>query len=167
MHHLDWGNYRKCNMKYTVGTYEIWDAFFKDRYISPARMYNTWKVLELRDKNQINKNKTYVKNNGRGYYYSDIKEFIAYNEKVERDILYAQQLTLDILYLLDNVGLQRGYKGKVAKLLGVPNNFISGDMGLSHKRALDIIHRVKTRLEEISPEARRDLVYRFNQLKNI
>lgn len=137
--------------------------YFKNKYRSANVMMTCFNVLKNQDKENKYLNKKYILQSEYGYYnYDDIMELIRYEEDVNNTIVYAQQLVIDIEALVNESGA-KGKLGKIAKLIGIPQQMIS-TLNISYNTALKIINNIETRLNNMSIEAIRELRNDYRKL---
>lgn len=137
--------------------------YFKHKYRSANVMMTCFNVLKNQDKKNKYLNKKYILQSEYGYYnYDDIMELIRYEEDVNNTIVYAQQLVIDIEALVNESGA-KGKLGKIAKLIGIPQQMIS-TLNISYNTALKIINNIETRLNNMSIEAIRELRNDYRKL---
>lgn len=137
--------------------------YFKNKYRSANVMMTCFNVIKNQDKENKYLNKKYILQSEYGYYnYDDIMELIRYEEDVNNTIVYAQQLVIDIEALVNESGA-KGKSGKIAKLIGIPQQMIS-TLNISYNTALKIINNIETRLNNMSIEAIRELRNDYRKL---
>lgn len=137
--------------------------YFKKKYSSAKVMAVCFNVLKNQDKENKYLNKKYILQSSYGYYdYNDIMEVLKYEEDVNNTITYAQQLVIDIEALINETGT-KGKLGKLAKLIGIPQQMLS-TLNISYNMALKIINNIETRLNNMSIEAIQDLKVNYNKL---
>lgn len=137
--------------------------YFKKKYRSANIMMTCFNVLKNQDKQNKYLNKKYILQSAYGYYdYNDIMEVLKYDEEVNNTITYAQQLVIDIEALINETGT-KGKLGKLAKLIGIPQQMIS-TLNISYNMALKIINNIETKLNNMSIEAIQDLRINYNKL---
>lgn len=138
-------------------------TYFKKKYSSAKVMAVCFNVLKNQDKDNKYLNKKYILQSAYGYYdYNDIMEVLKYEENVNNTITYAQQLVVDIEALINETGT-KGKLGKLAKLIGIPQQMLS-TLNISYNMALKIINNIETRLNNMSIEAIQDLRVNYNKL---
>lgn len=137
--------------------------YFKKKYSSAKVMAVCFNVLKNQDKENKYLNKKYILQSAYGYYdYNDIMEVLKYEENVNNTITYAQQLVIDIEALINETGT-KGKLGKLAKLIGIPQQMLS-TLNISYNMALKIINNIETKLNNMSNEAIQDLKVNYNKL---
>lgn len=138
-------------------------TYFKKKYSSAKVMAVCFNVLKNQDKENKYLNKKYILQSSYGYYdYNDIMEVLRYEENVNNTITYAQQLVIDIEALINETGT-KGKLGKLAKLIGIPQQMLS-TLNISYNMALKIINNIETKLNNMSIEAIQDLRVNYNKL---
>lgn len=138
-------------------------TYFKKKYRSEKVMAVCFNVLKNQDKENKYLNKKYILQSSYGYYdYNDIMEVLRYEENVNNTIIYAQQLVIDIEALINETGT-KGKLGKLAKLIGIPQQMIS-TLNISYNVALKIINNIEIKLNSMSIEAIQDLKVNYNKL---
>ncbi len=137
--------------------------YFKKRYISERVMLVSFRVTRNQDKEKQFKNKKYLVQSVWGYFdYQDIMEMLRYEEEVNNTIVYAQQLVIDLEALIIESGA-KGKLGKLAKLIGIPQQMLSR-LNISYNTALKIINNIETKLNNMSIEAIQDLKVNYQKL---
>ncbi len=123
--------------------------YFKKKYISERVMLVRFGVTRNQDKEKQFKNKKYLVQSVWGYFdYQDVMEMLRYEEEVNNTIVYAQQLVIDLEALIIESGA-KGKLGKLAKLIGIPQQMLSR-LNISYNTALKIINNIETKLEKIN-----------------
>lgn len=137
--------------------------FLVDYYNNMDSMRNSFYVLKRRDKTGIYKNKSYLIPNESGYYYEkDIQELLGFKREKYNTITYAQQLIVDFEAIFDYLNIP--VKSKFAKIIKL-NGQQMHELTFSYEKAVEIIETLKNRLLAISPEARKEIKFLFNKVK--
>ena len=142
-------------------TDDTYQYFLKRYYSNKYNMMSAFSHQKNRDKKGLYVNKKYIISNSGWYNESDIKEFLNFKIEHHNTITYAQQLLIDIEAIFDYYNL-RG-KSKLARILNIKPQNLSLEM--NYETALKIIDGLKNRLMQISPEARKEIKYMYNEVK--
>ena len=139
-----------------LSTEELYEYYFKDRYVNINAMCASFSIHKKRDKKGEFVNKKYLIPEVFGFYsYYDLVEMLSYEEKMRNTISYAQQLIIDIEAIMDQYKI-KGSVTKLAKLAGIIHQQVP-NLNISYEVALKVIDRIETKIKSLSIEAIRDL----------
>lgn len=144
-------------------TDETYEYFFKDSYGSKYNMTSSFSHLKKIDKKGEYLNKKYLISSNGYYKEKDIREFLKWKQEQYNTIQFAKQLIVDFEAIFEHYGLK--LKVKLAKLIGI-NSQCFTNLDFGYDISVKIINAIKNRLMQISPEARREIKYMFNEVKN-